>query len=388
MGIGFDMFKASMGARIGDAIADGFINAFIAKPENTRLDSVESENTETWRITNYLNFQEKNIEQENILRIFVFMLAKNVNLGRELKKYIAGLLSDLYHKKISLFSIEEQLDSLCLECNENSPIVFFEPIEDIRYDSDFTIGIYLIVLNIFAMLITEEKLMPAHIYNLYLIRKYFLMDRSKLNECYTLLSEAFQQDVDDVADMFEQFSNEDAIESLKENDPSLNYEDIDVIESCTQQKTIAVVEVVEDYMEQIQDIYYQIGNNAKYADDFYKRVCLADKRPDMIDRAVQTYARNCIGENAILIFDDTLSLNCKSGFLLTNKAIYVGLSGKLVKYIPLADVTFLDAKIGFLTNELIINDTKIQTEQISGGTVALCDLLEKIIPLAMKVKCE
>ncbi|AIN94061.1 hypothetical protein E4O03_01195 [Treponema sp. OMZ 792] len=362
MGIGFEMFKL----RLGDAIADGVINSFSSAMQKHAADQAEQEE---------IAQQESN--RLDMLKTMVFMVSYNMELERSGKKAIANALSQLYDEEISLFSIEDQIDDAYSQIKDTNPKTFFSGIVSITNDRYCAAIIYTYMLYMYTELIAKEAITPAHIYNMYLIKKYFLMQRSELAECYKALAGIVQKDTDDIADMFEKLTCEAAIESLKSENLSLTYEESNIQENVE----------IEDSEKQIEAFYYQaISEAGENMDDFKKHVNLADKRPDMIAKAVKTYAKDCIGENAILIFDNTWTLNCKNGFVLTNKNIYIGSGGKLKQCIPLADIKFIDATVKFTSNKLTINTTEVETEQILKGTIALYNLLQNIIPLAMKVE--
>ena len=313
MGIGFEMFKL----RLGDAIADGVINSFSSAMQKHAADQAEQEE---------IAQQESN--RLDMLKTMVFMVSYNMELERSGKKAIANALSQLYDEEISLFSIEDQIDDAYSQIKGTNPKTFFSGIVSITNDRYCAAIIYTYMLYMYTELIAKEAITPAHIYNMYLIKKYFLMQRSELAECYKALAGIVQKDTDDIADMFEKLTCEAAIESLKSENLSLTYEESNIQENVE----------IEDSEKQIEAFYYQaISEAGENMDDFKKHVNLADKRPDMIAKAVKTYAKDCIGENAILIFDNTWTLNCKNGFVLTNKNIYIGSGGKLKQCIPLAD---------------------------------------------------
>lgn len=383
MGIGFDIFKARMGARLADAVMDSFSGA-------DDIDSAEIE-----RSQNYDDDEQDakcNVNKSDMLRTLVFLMGNNHSLERNDKKAIAKRLSFIYDEDISLFSIEDKIDEAYGETKTKNAKKYFDGMDEILYDREQAAIAYMLVLCLYDELESSESSTPAYTYNLALIKRTLEMKRSELTVCYQFAGQVLKMDTDDVADKFEEITSDEYMKKLEEENPSfIRVEEKEelpppVPTPAPQQAT----PVCENPRGEISKLYYEAmagagSNNV----DFSKHVFLADDKPDFVLKAVKSYAKGCVGEDVILVFDNTFTKNCKNGLLLTTKNLYIGSCGLLIAKIPLADVNFIDVKIGALTNVVKINAVEMQSEQIlNDGTRALGNLLQKIIPLAMQIEGE
>ena len=315
-----------------------------------------------------------------MLKTLVFMVGNNIALDRSIKKSIASVLSTIYDEKISLFAIEEQIDSAYSKLKGENLKQFFSEISAINTDREQTCFMYVVIMLLYMQLSDENVVLPVHTYNLALIKKFFAISRSELAQCYSALGEKLEKDTDDIADVFEKLTSAASIKEIESENPTLVYEE--------DKERLPAPSICDNPREEITKLYYQsMSESGSAGDDFKKHVCLAEQNPDFIKKVLNLYAKDCTGEDAILVFDNTFTRNCKNGLFLTNKNIYIGARGKLKEKIPLSDVKFIDVQASALINKVKINTAEIESEQLlKHGTIAFGNLLQKIIPLAMQIE--
>lgn len=144
--------------------------------------------------------------------------------------------------------------------------------------------------------------------------------------------------------------------------------------------------VYENPKEEFEVLFYDVVQKAAN-DDFTQRFLLADKNPKKILAAVKAYAKNCAGENALLMYDDSTFGNGKVGMLLTNKKMYVGNSFETPVEIELSSIRAISATPKSLNSFIMVNEVKIDTAFLNKTTtVLLSDFLQKAVPLAMQIQ--
>ena len=380
MGIGFDAFKANIGWSLADSLLGAISDAIEDKNAEQKARSL-AENTEQ--------------NKQDMLKTLVFFITHNIGINLTIKKVIADLFSEAYQEQISLFSIEDKINSAYEMVINRSPADFFIEIESIYCDRDNVKAIYLYLCLLYIQFDSKQEILPAHSHNLYLIKKYFGLTHEELAECYGLIGKISDQNIDDIADTFEELTSEEKISEIENKYPSLldveeesyksdknnsihkstdkekSKEEIsEIYESVSESTTF------ENPIEEIKNLYnkalYEASDNSS---DFGKHVFLADSNPEFVMKVVRTYAKDCVGEEAILVFDDTFTKSCKDGFLLTNKNIFIGLGGKIKAKLPLSEINFIDVSFKTFATSIKINTTEIFSEQIlKKGTIALAKL--------------
>lgn len=370
MGLGFDIFKARVGYDLAGGLMDSLSSAIEKNAAETAAKAKVAKEAQNRR---------------DMLKTLVFMTGNNTALGRTEKKFIAELLSRMYDEDISLFSIEDKIDDAYEKIQNEGPRKFFNGISAIKSDREQIVLIYTCILILYTDLANSQNILPAHAYNVALIKYFFGVTRSELVKCYSAVANFYEKDMDDIADLFESLTSEEAIKAIEEANPTFAFEEEKEAEPEVQPQE-EESETCENPRDEITSLYYQaIKEAGSEADNFKAHVLLADTSPEQLMKIVNLYARDCVGEDAILIFDNTWTKNFKNGFLLTNKNIYIGSSGKLLAKIPLDDIKFLDAPQK--SNKLVINTTDIDCLQIfQEGTTSLANYLLKIIPLAMEIE--
>lgn len=360
MGIVGDFFKARIGYELAGGVMDSISNAL----EKNAAESAAREKA-----------AKEASDRNDMLRTLVFMLGNNIALDRSGKKTIVAVLSNIYDENISLFSIEDKIDAAYSEIKSVSPKNFFSSIAAINSDRGQTCLMYTVMMFLYTQLSDEGMALPVHAYNLALIKKFFAISRNELAQCYEGLGNKLEKDIDDIADIFEELTSEETIKAIEAENPTLVYEE-------PAQELPAPAVALENPKEAIEKLYYvsiQKANN----DEFAQRFILADSNPQKIITAVKTFAKNCAGENALLMYDDSAFGNGKVGMLLTNKKLYVCNSFEKPVEIDLSAVSAISASAKTIT----VNNVKIDSGMINKeSTVLLADFLQKAIPLAMKVE--
>ena len=127
MGIGFDFFKATLGARIADAVVDSFSDSGDGASSEVERISTDAEDGQNERCP---------INRNDMLRTLVFLMGNNRNLERSDKKTIAQCLSGMYGEDISLFSIEDKIDEAYKAANSQTAKEYFADMNEIDYDRE------------------------------------------------------------------------------------------------------------------------------------------------------------------------------------------------------------------------------------------------------------
>lgn len=161
-----------------------------------------------------------------------------------------------------------------------------------------------------------------------------------------------------------------------------------IIKLLIEDKKEAVIEDSSNStIKQIEEIYY---DSVKRINDvnFSSKVILPDAYPSITQMAVETYAKDCVGENAILLFTNEYTPTGNCGFLLTNKKLYMytGTIFDKPKSVPLKNIVSMECKPEKF--DILINNIKIIASFLYKPEVVqeLFDLLQKIIPLAIEVE--
>lgn len=202
---------------------------------------------------------------------------------------------------------------------------------------------------------SAENICPQYIYNLYLIQKYLGITYKDKMKCFKILSER--------------------------KDETLSQDDfINIYDSLVSDKTISAItrtypEVLDGYPlnfkidleEAFRNAKRQLGNKSNL-------VYLAYKSSEKLAQSVKNYAKNATtDEKPILIFDNSISENCKCGFLLTDKHIYAKNSFSFGSiYLNVSELNEITQK----PRSLLFNTKEIETEQIGKtGTKILSEFV-------------
>ena len=362
MGIGWDVFKANVGWNLADSAMGAISDAIDknAKEQEARAIAAKEQ-------------QDKN----EMLKTLVFMVGNNIELDRTGKKAIAQTLSDIYGENISLFSIEDKIDASYSEIKNESPKQFFANIKSIKSDREQVCLMYLVVMVLYMGLSDEKLVLPAHVYNLSLIKQFFAVSRSELAQCYSAVSEKINKDVDDIADVFEELTSDESIKKIEAENPGLVYDDT---------KLLSENESLNP-KEEVEKLYYSCIQDVNGDEEFKKRFFLADENTKKVLAAVNAYAKNCKGEEILALYDDSSFGNGKVGFLLTNKKLYICNSFEKPQEIELASIKEINANPKKLNPFITVNEYQISTSMLNQkGTEIVCKFLQKSIPFAEQVK--
>ena len=356
MGIGFDVFKANIGWSLADSMMGSISNA-IEKNAAEQQARAQAEKEES--------------DKNDMLKTLVFMVGNNIPLDRTGKKAIASVLSEVQDENISLFSIEDKIDAAYSDIQTKNPKQFFANIAAINSDRGQVCLMYLVTLLIYTKLSDDNAALPAHAYNLSLIKHFFGITRTELANCYGALGKQLNKDTDDIADVFEELTSEESIKAIERENPTLVYSETK--EALPAPNTSPKEEVEKLYRSTVQ------GSDS----DFTDRFSLADSNPKKAIAAVNAYAKNCKGEEILVFYDDSAFGNGKVVFLLTNKKLYICNSFEKPQEIALADISTIS---GTEKAAIYVNRIKISTILIKEEKKQLvCEFLEKAIPLAIKI---
>lgn len=365
MGIGWDVFKANLGWNLADSVMGSISNAIEknAEENEARQKAVKEQS-----------------DKNDMLRTLVFLVGNKTALDRIAKKSIATVLSTIYEENISLFSIEEEIDSMHSELESQNLRQYFSNISAINSDREQTCMMYVVILLLYMQLSDGNIALPVHAYNLCMIKRFFGIDRKELAECYAVLAEKIQRDTDDVADVFEELTSEESIKKIEAENPTPIYEEIkDTISSS------AVV--CENPKKSIEEIYATSIEEGKEDEDLENRLILADSNPKKVIAAVNAYAKNCKGEDILALYDDSIFGNGKVGFLLTNKKLYSCNSFEKPQELELNSISKITATPKSLNSFITVNDIQIDTAMLGKkGTETVCSFLQKAIPVAMQIE--
>nr|WP_318718929.1 hypothetical protein [uncultured Treponema sp.] len=362
MGIGWDVFKANVGWNLADSAMGAISDAIDknAKEQEARAIAAKEQ-------------QDKN----DMLKTLVFMVGNNIELDRTGKKAIAQTLSDIYGENISLFSIEDKIDASYSEMKNESPKQFFANIKAIKSDREQVCLMYLVVMVLYMGLSDEKLVLPAHVYNLSLIKQFFAVSRNELAQCYSAVSEKINKDVDDIADVFEELTSEESIKKIEAENPYLVYDDT---------KLLSENESLNP-KEEVEKLYYSCIQDLNGDEEFKKRFFLADENPKKVLAAVNAYAKNCKGEEILALYDDSAFGNGKVGFLLTNKKLYVCNTLEKPQEIELSKIEVISATPKKMNSFISVNNIRIDTALCSEvGQSIVSTFLQKVIPLAKQIE--
>ena len=362
MGIGWDVFKANVGWKLADSAMGAISDAIDknAKEQEARAIAAKEQ-------------QDKN----DMLKTLVFMVGNNIELDRTGKKAIAQTLSDIYGENISLFSIEDKIDASYSEIKNESPKQFFANIKSIKSDREQVCLMYLVVMVLYMGLSDEKLVLPAHVYNLSLIKQFFEVSRSELAQCYSAVSEKINKDVDDIADVFEELTSDESIKKIEAENPGLVYDDT---------KLLSENESLNP-KEEVEKLYYSCIQDVNGDEEFKKRFFLADENPKKVLAAVNAYAKNCKGEEILALYDDSAFGNGKVGFLLTNKKLYVCNTFEKPQEIELSKIEVISATTKKMNSFISVNNISIDTALCSEvGQSIVSTFLQKVIPLAKQIE--
>ena len=362
MGIGWDVFKANVGWNLADSAMGAISDAIDknAKEQEARAIAAKEQ-------------QDKN----DMLKTLVFMVGNNIELDRTGKKAIAQTLSDIYDENISLFSIEDKIDASYSEIQNESPKQFFANIKSIQSDREQVCLMYLVVMVLYMGLSDEKLVLPAHVYNLSLIKQFFAVSRSELAQCYSAVSEKINKDVDDIADVFEELTSDESIKKIEAENPGLVYDDT---------KLLSENESLNP-KEEVEKLYYSCIQDVNGDEEFKKRFFLADENPKKVLAAVNAYAKNCKGEEILALYDDSSFGNGKVGFLLTNKKLYVCNTLEKPQEIELSKIEVISATTKKMNSFISVNNISIDTALCSEvGQSIVSTFLQKVIPLAKQIE--
>lgn len=196
---------------------------------------------------------------------------------------------------------------------------------------------------------------PQYIYNLYLIQKYLGITYKDKMKCFKILSERKGETLsqDDFINIYDSLVSDKTISAITRTYP-------EVLDGYPLNFKI-------DLEEAFKNAKKQLGNKSNL-------VYLAYKSSEKLAQSVKNYAKNATtDEKPILIFDNSISENCKCGFLLTDKHIYAKNSFSFGSiYLNVSELNEITQK----PRSLLFNTKEIETEQIGkAGTKILSEFV-------------
>lgn len=203
-----------------------------------------------------------------------------------------------------------------------------------------------------------QKISPMCIYNLYLIQKNLGITYKDRMECFKILSEREGElSQDEILNIYDALLSDKSIAHITANYP-------EVLDGYP-------LDFKVDLEEVFQNLVNQLGDKSNL-------VYLAYNSPEKLALVAKGYAKNATtDEKPLLIYNNSLSENCKSGFLLTDKHVYAKNSFSFSNIcLNISDLNEISPKLGFLNSSILFNKKEIETEQIGqDGTELLCEFL-------------
>ena len=119
--------------------------------------------------------------------------------------------------------------------------------------------------------------------------------------------------------------------------------------------------------------------------DLKSRFILAETNPKKLQNALSAYAHLEQGEEAVILYDDTVFEGGKDGFVITNKNIYIHNSFSETKKVALGDISIVRLnKMDAIFQTPVPVHAGMAAVGSDDGRNAIFALLKEIIPLALK----
>lgn len=163
-------------------------------------------------------------DKDDFLKTLMFFVCHKTEISRDHKKFVADSLSTYLGEKISLFSIEDQVEEIYNSLSKQTPEGFLNSIKAISDDREVIKYIFISCIQIYLMLIHSQKIQPTQIYNFYLIKKIFNLNRQELAECYDKIGDSLGISTDEVAEIIEEATSESTINAMKQEFSDVEFE--------------------------------------------------------------------------------------------------------------------------------------------------------------------
>lgn len=310
----------------------------------------------------------KNVDME--IKILTFLFGRRKQLSENEKEVIESMTkADDYDIDVmeKIHKVHHKISHL-----KNSEDFFVNNGFD-KIDNDTKLLLFILSFtSIFGILekngdvFDAENICPQYIYNLYLIQKNLGITYKDKMKCFKALSEREGEELsqDDILNVYDSLVSDKSISEITRSYP----------------------EVLDGYPLDFKiDLEEEFQNAEKRLGDKSRLVCLAYNSLEKLALVAKSYAKNATtDEKPILIFDNSISENCKCGFLLTDKHIYAKNSFSFVNIClnvsELNEITPKSSSISF-------DNKEIQTEQIGKeGTKILSELVNYCVKNLKLVK--
>lgn len=325
-------------------------------------------------------------DNEDLLKSLVFVAGFHTTFDKQIKKVIISMMQIFVNEEYTLFEHEPELDSIYKTVNSMNAKQFIAKIVETRIDRDRNIVFYAGVLALIYGLKVAEILEPQNLYNLYLIKEHFNFSRSELTKCYKLIAVWFEEDFDKIAEGLEAMTSAEAMQLLFEHYPEFmqadasNSQVLEIQEEDDEDVTRMKFQKQSDIdtRMQIKDAFRQFRNRINKV----SLISLAFEKPEKTRQVIKGYAKDAgMTERPILIYDNSIGENCKTGFFITDKKVYAKNDFSFSKIcISLPDAEDVTFKVSLLSKSIFFDDQEVQTEQVGGdGTEQLFNLVKFVI---------
>lgn len=327
-------------------------------------------------------------QTENLLKFYTFIVGYHYELSKYSKKLLVTFINETYDTSLSVFECEDNFESYIELMKDKSLKEAFYSLFTEKLDDNVYAKMYANTFILIMALIdddTDNSLSAQCKYNLYALSKILNLNKSILATEYKILAEILETDIDNIAESFEEFLNQDTINQLLGQFPEVGeYGDdrraklaeIKKMEQIIAQKNAEDKKAAEArIIETIKNTWHSfIDKKSEIKNQFY----YLDENSKVVSNAIQSYAKGSSGENALFQWDDSFLGNGKVGFLLTNKNIYFRNSFSNPDLVPLKDID----SFGIKGNVIIANG---KTIFVTSQTDSVREFLNEILPLVKQL---
>lgn len=268
-------------------------------------------------ITGAISASIEKKDRQDLLKTLVFVTSYKATLTRDLKKHIVTIMK-IIDEDISVFSCEPEIDGIYRDLQKMTSAAFFKEVLSTRILREKIMQMYIYVLFLVSRLNGDKTLSPQQLYNLSLIKKQFQFSRQELGQCYSALAKLTETDTDDIAEELEMLTGESAMRQLMKDYPDLV--EGDAVPHIGQDAESAGLS--EETLQAIESLYHESVQRVSEK-DYETRLVLGQQRPQLLQKAINTYANEAAKEMPLVQFDESLMNNGQAGILLTNKKIYL-----------------------------------------------------------------
>lgn len=320
------------------------------------------------------------------IKILTFLLGRKKELSEEEKEFIQTVIEEFYSEELEIIDIDiiKKIEKNYQKVShlQNSKDFFSNNrINQIAEDLKYLLFKMSLIAVILLWIKSEEekdedeaKIRPEYIYNLYLIRKNLRLSSDNEEEILEKIAENYQLSQEKMDLIKRMLLSEEVISLIKERSPEI-FDSETAIDKTANQIAKKEEKTTLDFKSQLEFKFKKISNQLG---DKSNLVYLAYNSPEKLALVAKGYAKNATtDEKPLLIYNNSLSENCKSGFLLTDKHVYAKNSFSFSNIcLNVSDLNEISPKLGFLSSSISFNSKEIETGQIGqDGTELLCEFL-------------